>query len=274
MLYRIELLLAYLLYFTGIYWLYRRRLERRGAAVVLVYHRVLSGDRGIGEMVGEREFDWQMRYLAQNAKPGDWKQIAAAPRGTPGIRVLVTFDDGYRDNFTRAQPILERARVPAVFFVVTKFVFEGRRIELDESADEEDIFPTPGELDAAAASPVVTYGNHTDSHRLVARMTEEELDGELSTSQRQFQDRWGKSPDTFAYPRGRKEDIADRAAVLRRNGIDAAFTMVPGLLDLESDDPYQLPRIGVSHVNDRVLFRVKSIGLLVPFVKARNLLAR
>jgi peptidoglycan/xylan/chitin deacetylase (PgdA/CDA1 family) len=269
----LEILIAHILYYTGVYWLRRRFLEKRGAAVVLVYHRVLPGKRGTGEMVGEDALQWQMRYLKDSAVPVRWESILAPLPRAPRIRVLVTFDDGYRDIFTRALPVLERYSIPAVFFVTTNLVFGRRGIGRGGEGVEGDVFPSLEDLEKAKSSPLVTYGNHTATHTIVSRSEPGALEEELREAQRQFQDRLGITPEIFAYPRGRKRDISRQAAsVLERLHMRAAFTMIPGLVEPKTDR-YAIPRIGVSHVNSSVLFKVKMLGLLNPLVSLRNALA-
>jgi peptidoglycan/xylan/chitin deacetylase (PgdA/CDA1 family) len=265
--YWIELALAYLFYCTGVYWLRRRGLERNGANVVLVYHRVLEGRRGTGDLVGERAFDRQMKYLAANCQPVRWEKIVQPAES--GMRVLVTFDDGYRDNFTRALPVLERHNVPAVFFAVTELVFNRHLIE-DTGEPDDEVFPTADELSRAKDSPVMDFGNHTATHRLFSRISIKECDDELARSQAAFREHLQIRPEVFAYPRGRGEDLrGDAAVVFEKHTIKAAFTMVPGLVRPDTHR-YFIPRIGMSHVNDTVLFKVKLTGLLNSLVNLKN----
>jgi peptidoglycan/xylan/chitin deacetylase (PgdA/CDA1 family) len=269
--YRIEQVIAYLFYYTGVYWLRKRFLDRAGAAVVLVYHRVLGGRRGVGEFVGEHSFEDQMRFLKAHAHTVQWEEVVFPTGPQPRMTVLVTFDDGYRDNFTRALPVLERYQIPAVFFAVTKFVFERKAID-DEGEAETDIFPSTDELDKARGSRFITFGNHTASHRIVSRMSLGELKEELNASQKTFDEKLKTVPEVFAFPRGRQQDIREGVVpVLQRAGIKAAFTMVPGLVGPRTHR-YFVPRIGVSHVNDDILFKVKMVGLLNPLVRLKNVL--
>lgn len=273
-LYAIELILAYALYFTGGYALQKRRLDRRGARVVLVYHRISPGRGGLGEMTSERSFERQMSFVARHFKTAPWTALLRDDEPGGGVKVLVTFDDGYRDNFTRALPVIEKHRVHAVFFVVTDFVFGRKRIEKDDRERDDEIFPAMEEVAAATRSPYVVFGNHTASHRFVSRLDAAAFEAELRESQRAFEKHLGAAPEIFAYPRGREGDFtADAAAVLERAGFKAAFTMVPGLVDPETPR-YFVPRIGVSHVNDTVLFKVKTLGLLGWFVTFKNRLGR
>jgi peptidoglycan/xylan/chitin deacetylase (PgdA/CDA1 family) len=267
-LFLVEKVASYFLYFTGIYRLVRRRLQTQGGAIVLVYHRVLSGSRRSGEMVGEAAFDWQMRYLRENFVPVDWPTMSESGEGTGGIEVLVTFDDGYHDNFTRALPVMARYRIPGVYFLVTDFVFEGRRV--GENGEKEGEVPTSADLRAAQESRWVTFGNHTASHAFVSRMSPDDFDRELSRSQERFRETLGVTPELFAYPRGRPGDVSEGAdQVLRNHGFKAAFTMIPGRI-AENSSQFFLPRIGVSHVNDPIVFKVKMLGLLAPLVKLKN----
>ncbi len=269
----LEVFIAHLLYCTGIYWLRRRFLERRGVVVVLVYHRVLSGRRGTGEMVAEESLEWQMRYIREKAKPVEWESVFTQAQSAPKIRVIVTFDDGYRDNFARALPILERYRIPAVFFATTNLVFGRERLAGDDGSTDSEIFPSSEDLQRAKESPYITYGNHTASHGIVSRAQPDVFENELLESQKIFRERLGIIPEVFAYPRGRKGDVTEEAVpVLEKLNMQAAFTMIPGLVDSKTDR-YAIPRIGVSHVNNRILFKVKMLGLLNSLVSLKNLLS-
>lgn len=105
---------------------------RRAGVVCLNYHRIGDGqrslfDRGLWSATAE-EFDRQLRWLKAHfdvITPSDLPEVVRARRGR---KVLVTFDDGYLDNYTVAYPILRTHGLPATFFVVTGFVDDGRRL--------------------------------------------------------------------------------------------------------------------------------------------------
>jgi peptidoglycan/xylan/chitin deacetylase (PgdA/CDA1 family) len=222
-------------------------------------------------MIGERAFDAQMEYLAEHCRPVQWNGLINADG--EGIQVLVTFDDGYRDFFTRAIPVLERHDVPAVLFAASELVFNHRLIEGTGEPDEE-VFPSAADLEKVMYSKSVIFGNHTATHRLLPTLSVKECDDELAKSQAAFQEVAGVRPPVFAYPRGREEDLRDDVApVLRKHNIKMAFTMIPGLVD--ADTPiYAIPRIGMSHVNDPVLFKVKLTGMLGGLVNLKNRLQK
>src|SRR5579863_2813143 len=103
---------------------------RPGSAVILMYHSVLDDPRAqesyLGEISYPREiFRGQMELLARRYHPVSLDDILRFVTGQtklPRRAVAVTFDDGYRDNYEVAAPILQRAGVPATIYVTVDCV--------------------------------------------------------------------------------------------------------------------------------------------------------
>lgn len=95
-------------------------------ALVLNYHRVGDSagqpwDRTLWSATAEG-FDEQLDFLARHTdviSPRDLPAVASAGRGR---FVLLTFDDGYRDSYEVAYPLLRRHRLEATFFLSTGFL--------------------------------------------------------------------------------------------------------------------------------------------------------
>lgn len=101
------------------------RLPLWRGVLVLNYHRVGAAaepwDRSLWSATAEG-FDAQLAFLARNADvvgPQELPSLVAAGRGR---HVLLTFDDGYRDNHAIAFPLLRRHGLSATFFVATGFL--------------------------------------------------------------------------------------------------------------------------------------------------------
>jgi peptidoglycan/xylan/chitin deacetylase (PgdA/CDA1 family) len=101
---------------------------------VVVYHRV-ADVATVGDLDPElvdatpAEFERQMRFLRENFTPVDVDQVEAALTDgahLPPNPVLVTFDDGYRDNLQIAAPVLRRHGIRATLFVATDYASTGR----------------------------------------------------------------------------------------------------------------------------------------------------
>jgi peptidoglycan/xylan/chitin deacetylase (PgdA/CDA1 family) len=99
------------------------RLERRANPTyqVLRYHRVNNGTDALFGAVPVERFRGQMALLAAHATVLPLQDLVqrAASRDLPPHAVAITFDDGYRDNYEHAFPILRRLGLPATIFVAT-----------------------------------------------------------------------------------------------------------------------------------------------------------
>lgn len=95
---------------------------------ILVYHRVNDDDDLYFPAVTTGAFDRQMDYLATNYRVCALEEIVPrlAADDVPDKAVVVTFDDGYRDNYTHAFPILKRYEIPATIFLATEAIGTGR----------------------------------------------------------------------------------------------------------------------------------------------------
>ncbi len=121
---------AYGLYYSGILPLLAKR-KLAGRATVLMYHRVLPESEiqvspsHPGIIVSTRNFDRQMAFIRRHLQPLDVDRFLEVKTGgepLPSGSCLVTFDDGWRDNYVHALPILEKYGIPAIIFLPTAFI--------------------------------------------------------------------------------------------------------------------------------------------------------
>jgi peptidoglycan/xylan/chitin deacetylase (PgdA/CDA1 family) len=107
---------------------------RAPGAAILMYHSVMDdpdqhGDAFGGIIHSTRVFAGQMEVLARHYHPvslDDLVEILAGRKSLPRRAVVVTFDDGYRDNCDVAVPVLNRIGIPAAFYVVVNSIASGR----------------------------------------------------------------------------------------------------------------------------------------------------
>jgi peptidoglycan/xylan/chitin deacetylase (PgdA/CDA1 family) len=126
---------SHTLYGLGLLQLWQLLAMRR-KAVVLMYHRVLTREERArtgshpGIVVDSEVFASQMALLKHRFKVLSVEEFAdRMERKIPfdDASCLITFDDGWRDNFSHALPILQRYELPAVVFLPVKFI-GGRRL--------------------------------------------------------------------------------------------------------------------------------------------------
>ena len=111
------------------------KLPPRDSLLIVNYHRIGNAeedlfDPGVFSATAE-EFDEQIKFLKRNVDVVTLDEALAFVDGTQKdkarrCRVLITFDDGYLDNYELAHPILRSHGVQGVFFLVTSMVGSNR----------------------------------------------------------------------------------------------------------------------------------------------------
>ncbi len=101
-----------------------KRLYEKNLAIVLNYHRLCEYGDPFFPALPVQVFQEQMHWLAENFTPVTVGELTERKRrGLPiGGLAAVSFDDGYRDNYDMAFPILRALKIPATFYVTTSFV--------------------------------------------------------------------------------------------------------------------------------------------------------
>lgn len=134
--------LARVLHAVGVPSLARRVRPLRGREVtVLAYHRVLDiADEKTFRFdpelvsVSVADFEWQMTYLGRHHDPISFAQLLDAldeKSRLPPRPVIVSFDDGFDDNYRLAFPILKSLGIPATFFLATDYIGQPHTLWFD-----------------------------------------------------------------------------------------------------------------------------------------------
>jgi peptidoglycan/xylan/chitin deacetylase (PgdA/CDA1 family) len=193
-----------------------------------VYHSVAPHHPG--ETVEQRQLDVdtavfreQMTYLAEhkfNVIP--FERLVDALDGkapAPEHAVVITFDDGWEDQYQYAFPILRQLGLTATFFVYST------AIGVDAASMTWD---QVRELQAAG----MTIGSHSRTHPMMTA-ADVNLHDEIETSRDDIQRHLGSAPDLFAYPYGAWD--ARVAAAVRAAGYRAARAFPGGAWNTAAD---------------------------------------
>ena len=222
--------------------------RNKGRAVVLAYHSV--SDDGDRFSVTPREFAWQLGELRRQgfsivSVEGLERMLDAG--SVPPRTVVLTFDDGRRDNYAQVFPLLREHNIPIAIFLVTGSI--GSR--LPERVASTDAL-TADEIQEMAASGLITFGAHSVSHPKLTHIPEEKAKEELADSKAAVERLLGTSCDYVAYPYGRVNDAVERAA--HAAGYTLAFATVPGTVGPDASR-YRIPRNGIDTTVTRAQFR-------------------
>jgi peptidoglycan/xylan/chitin deacetylase (PgdA/CDA1 family) len=170
------------------------------------------------------------------------------------IPVVITFDDGLRDYYTHAFPVLRSAGMASTVFLTTGYI-DGRfptGVPCLRSAEVKQL-----------AQQGVEFGSHTVSHSRLVDLSIRELERELADSKSHVEDLIGSPVGLFSYPyRFPQERMTFQRSLRERllaNGYSAGVTTVVGRA-AASDDALFLPRIPANDCDDDTLLRAKLEG--------------
>jgi peptidoglycan/xylan/chitin deacetylase (PgdA/CDA1 family) len=198
---------------------------------VLNYHKIDDLHHALS--VSPAEFDEQMTYLQENGyhtvTPDQLTAYLKYGRALPEKPVLITFDDGYLDNYTNAYPILQKHGFTATIFLITDLIGQDERYLTWDHVREMN-------------KNGFVFGSHTVSHRPLTKLNPDEVRQELIASRDEIEKQLGQKPKYFAYPTGAYNLQIEE--LVREAGYRGAFTIRYGQVGLESD-PYALERIPI-----------------------------
>lgn len=212
-------------------------LKGKYIAPILMYHSINPvSDAGMKALIVSPEvFERQVRFLKThkyNVIP--LEELAALIKEKnkiPPKTLAITLDDGYRDNYTYAFPILKKYHIPAKIFIIVQEV--GRPDRLSWS-----------EIKEMLVSGVITFGSHTLSPEpLVNIKSQAERKRQIFDSKKVLQEKLGVSINSFSYPEGLFDQNIKQLVI--DAGYKAAVATTTGL-DYPADDIYLLKRLRIS----------------------------
>lgn len=247
---------------------------------VLLFHRVVDKPRDPWQLeVSPQRFEQYIEYLSKNYQiirfEDDWSRVSEPT-------IVITFDDGYYDNFKYALPILEEYKVPATIFVASGSLGKGkefwwdrlsriipeqqvpkvrdelkglyeneRELRLEELEKKSKVISKPFEFDRAlnndelkrlAVSDMITIGGHTITHTMLSALPIKEQEREIIESKEILEGIIGRDITTFSYPFGGYGTYTQDTVQIVK---DAGFIKAAsnfGGLPKENASRYEIPR--------------------------------
>lgn len=238
--------------------------SNRACVPILMYHSISSNLFGLSHPYSQinttpEMFSTQMRWL-RNA---GYQSIGLADMvdglsnaENMGKRVVITFDDGYRDIFTDGLPILKQCGFTATIFLATDRIHElPMRFEGVDYLTWQDV----RELHKEG----MNFGSHTVTHPDLRSMEPEQLDYELGYSKEVIEQKLGIAINSFSYPFPFPEEDRDFTRflgdTLENHGFENGVCNIIGRATRDSN-PYFLPRLGVNSWDTADLLKAKLLG--------------
>jgi len=233
--------------------------ENGTKVMVLNYHKVDNVHNSLS--VPPAEFDAQMAFLRDNGyhtvTPDELYDSLSGNAELPENPVLITFDDGYLDNYKNAFPILQKYGFKATVFVISDFL-----------GKYPDYFNWDQAREMNAAG--IDIQSHTVNHRSMTDLTDDELVAELVESKRKIEAELGHEIGFMAYPTGTYN--LHIAQLVKNAGYKGAFTIKYGNVD-KGSNVYALERVPIfqtENTHRSFLERIRYTPIFASFGWVKN----
>lgn len=232
-------------------------LHKHAVTPIIMYHSVEAGATDKNNLLAVRAetFEKQMRFLREHKyNVISLSQLAGlmkAKKPIPPKTVVITFDDGYKNNLSVALPVLKKYNLPATIFVAP--------MEISRVPH----YLNWQELKILSETPLIDIGAHTMRHTFLPDIEEEgRLIYEIRGSKKALEKKLGKSISLFSYPAGGFNKKSRQTVI--DSGYLAAVATKPGIR-YPSNDVYALKRIRVSESKyNYLVFWYKVSGIYTP----------
>ncbi|MFC1658311.1 polysaccharide deacetylase family protein [Candidatus Omnitrophota bacterium] len=210
-------------------------LSPRYVVPILMYH-YFDYNTESSISVTPENFERQMAYLKnKNYNVISLEELVEGIKNNKMFKhntVVITVDDGYKDNYVNAYPVLKKYGFPATIFIIANFI--GRR---EGFMDWRQV----REMSAAG----ISFGSHTKNNAYLPSVEKEKvLWDELAGSKKLIERKLRVAVDYFCYPTGGFTEKAKE--VLKKAGYKGACTTNRGFAELNKDI-YELKRVKVTN---------------------------
>ena len=200
------------------------------AVPIMMYHNVNYSNKPRLNSVSPENFAKQMAYLHQHGYQvipfSELVNSIREKKPLPQKSVVITFDDGYEDNYANAIPVLKQYHFPAIIFLVTDVVSKPGFVTWDQIKEMEKFG--------------ISFGSHTRLHTYLPSLDKAEQRNQIRGSKEILEQQLGHPVEYFAYPSGGFNDAIKE--LLKEAGYKAACTTNRGYHRM-NDDPYIIKRI-------------------------------
>lgn len=234
-------------------------LRQKYVVPILMYHSIspIQNPYIKSLIVSPEAFQRQMRFLKNNrynVLPLEaLADLIREKKKIPPRTLAITFDDGYRDNYKYAYPVLKKYNLAAIIFVIVNEISrpQNDRLSWDEVKEMQD-------------SGLITFGSHAlGAEPLVNIKARGDLKREIFESKKVLEEKLGRKVNTFSYPEAKFNDE------IRQLVIEAGYKLAAAGSrgkKFANDDIFALKRVRISLSSDNLLvFWMKASGFYTLF---------
>ena len=194
------------------------------------------------------EFEKQLNWLKNNGFTSFTLSELVNLEVIPKKAVVLTFDDGYEDNFTKAFPLLKKYNFKATIYIVLNRFNENWATDkdLDKASNElnNEKMLSDEQIKIMLESGLIEIGSHTLDHVNLPKLSNEEKVKQIKESKEKIEDIFSIKCNSFAYPFGFFDN--DSVKIVEEIAYSNATTTVNGVFNKSKYSNFEIPRIMIS----------------------------
>ncbi len=206
---------------------------------ILMYHHIRVNPRPqdpvwVNLNVTPGQLDQQLNFLTTHnyhvITLDDLYNAINNGKTLPENPIVLSFDDGYRNFFDNAYPILKKYNMKAIEFIIT-------------GVEGTDSYLTWDQIKEMDKSGLIEFGAHTQHHPNLPDLSQMSINSEITLSKSDLENQLGKPTHWFAYPYGSYSNYI--VGEVKTAGYLGAVSTIYGGVQ-SKDNLYLLQRIGIS----------------------------
>lgn len=245
--------------------LMRLAFKETSAIPILMYHSITKEDEPgthayYRTTTSPKSFAAQMEYLHlngfQSCSPAQAINFLQSDTGKTTKHVVITFDDGYRDFYQEAFPVLNQFDLTATVYLPTVYIGESPLLFMGRDCLT---WSEVRELQKYG----ISFGSHTATHPQLRNLDVRAIKNEITSSKSEIEDKTGSAVNSFAYPYAFPQTETDFKKMLRESLGHAHYSngvcTTVGRAGCDSD-PFFMERLPINSCDDSALFTAKLLG--------------
>lgn len=233
------------------FYIFHKILQKRSAAI-LMYHSLGSNKEFF--TITSENFEWQMGYLKRNKikviSLEETVNYLEKKTRFASKTVVLTFDDGYEDNYSNVFPILRKYNFPVTIFLTTgrigdKYYTNSRGVKLPMMDWKQ--------IKEMHDSGLIDFEPHTVNHIKLTEIDFTVAEKEILDSKKVIEEKLGKRCDLFAFPWG---SFNQKLLSFVSMHFRAAVTVERGFIK-HNDDLFRLKRNSIDSLVSKLRFKFK-----------------
>lgn len=206
----------------------RRKRARNFPVMILFHHLITDKPKTLG--LPTEQFLKHVRFLKRHYRIASLPQAMAMleRNDVPVPTVVLTFDDGYAENFLALRAVTEAENVPVTLFVCTQAVSDGSEFQHDRKRGEAGFPALSWDQVRYFDRHNVTIGSHTRSHFDCRSTDPTALTAEIAGSAEDLNRALRHGVSCFSFPKGLEENISEAAIQLAGQRYQYVFSAIDG----------------------------------------------